>query len=125
VLRAAFRSAVQAPMLGLTLTLIASNLLFNIIANASFKISADSTTWRGLLFWQVIGNLAGLITVITLTWMLRFIPLRIAFPVTTGLTVIGVQVIAAAYLFGESISNAQWLGTFLIVVGIALISGWQ
>ncbi len=104
------------------ITLIGGNLIFNIVANASFKLSAASPTWRGFLTWQVIGNLAGLITVITLTWLLRYMPLHVAFPVTTGLTVIGVQLIAAGWFFHEPISSAQWLGTLLVILGIVLLS---
>ncbi len=103
--------------------LVGTNLLFNIIANASFKLSATSPTWRGFLTWQVVGNLAGFITVLTLTGLLRLIPLSIAFPLTTGLAVIGVQVVAARLFFHESVTPAQWLGTFLIVAGILIIGG--
>jgi multidrug transporter EmrE-like cation transporter len=106
-----------------TLVLFSANLLFNIIANASFKFSVTNPTWRSFLTWQVIGNIAGFITVLTLTGLLRFIPLHVAFPVTTGMTVIGVQVLAARLLFHEQVSPAQWLGTFLVVIGIMLIGG--
>lgn len=101
--------------------LTAANLLFNIAANASFKASADSRTWRDFLFWQIVGNLAGLITVLTLTGLLRYLPLHVAFPLTTGLMVIGVQVGAAHWIFHESISPSQWLGTGLVTAGILLI----
>lgn len=103
--------------------LIGGNLLFNIIANASFKLSAASPAWRGFLAWQLVGNLAGFITVLTLTGLLRFVPLHVAYPVTAGLAVIGVQVVAAGLFFHEPISPTQWLGTLLVVAGIALISG--
>ncbi len=101
--------------------LVIVNLAFNVLSNASFRISALSTTWRGLIIWQVVGNLAGLVTVITLTWMLRYLPLSVAFPLTTGLTVLGVQMVAASWIFREPISTTQWLGTLAIVVGIWLI----
>jgi multidrug transporter EmrE-like cation transporter len=101
--------------------LTGGNLLFNVISNASLKISADSRTWRPFLAWQVAGNLTGLITVLTLTALLRYLPLHVAFPLTMGLTVIGVQVLAAHGLFHESIGASQWLGTLLVVVGILLI----
>jgi multidrug transporter EmrE-like cation transporter len=104
--------------------LIGANLLFNIIANASFNISALSQNWSTFLSWQVVGNLAGLITVLTLTGLLRFIPLHIAYTVTAGLAVIGVQVVAAKWIFGEVVSATQWLGTFLVIAGI-LIIGWR
>ena len=105
------------------LALTAGNMVFNIIANASFRLAADSANWRGFLVWQVIGNLAGLITVLTLTGLLRFVPLHVAYPLTAGLAVLGVQVVAAALFFHETISSAQWLGTLLVVLGILLISG--
>ncbi len=101
--------------------LIAVNLVFNILANASFRISALSPTWRGLLAWQVVGNLAGLATVVTLTWLLRYMPLSVAFPLTTGLTVLGVQLVAASWIFHEPISERQWLGTLALVIGLWLI----
>jgi multidrug transporter EmrE-like cation transporter len=104
-----------------TTVLLLTNLIFNILANASFKYSAFSHDWHHFLAWQILGNLAGFITVITLTGLLRFIPLSVAFPVTTGLAVIGVQIASARFLFDEAVSPAQWLGTLLIVAGIWFI----
>jgi multidrug transporter EmrE-like cation transporter len=114
--------AMDAKAVIISLILILANLLFNILANVSFKYSAGGPTWREFLFWQVVGNLAGLITVITLTWLLRFIPLHIAFPVTTGLTVIGVSLVASHWIFKEEVTNGQFLGTLLVVLGIVLLS---
>ncbi len=107
----------------LVAALLIINLLFNIIANSSFKISAESVNLRGFLTWQVVGNLAGFITVLTLTGLLKFIPLHVAFPITTGLAVIGVQVVAGRMLFGETISLGRWLGSIFVVAGIVLLSG--
>jgi len=103
------------------LALVSANLLFNIIANASFRVSAFSPTWRSFLSWQVVGNLAGFITVLTLTGLLRYVPLRVAYPVTTGLAVLGVQVVAAGFLFREPVTPVQWLGTLFVAMGIVLI----
>ena len=103
--------------------LVGINLIFNIVANSSFKASAASHNWRHFIVWQVIGNLAGLVTVITLTWLLRFTPLSVAYPVTIGLAVIGVQVVGSRLIFGEAISSTQWLGTVLVVTGIIFIGG--
>lgn len=102
-------------------SLLITNLFFNILANASFKVSIANHDWSHFLVWQIIGNLAGFITVLTLTGLLLFIPLHVAFPITTGLAVIGVQIASAKYLFSEPVSAPQWLGTILIVVGILLI----
>jgi multidrug transporter EmrE-like cation transporter len=101
--------------------LIVGNLVFNIVAQASLKVSANSPNWRSFLVWQIAGNLAGFITVLTLTGLLRFIPLSVAYPLTVGLAVIGVQVAAARLLFHESVAPAQWLGTLLVAFGIVLI----
>lgn len=106
----------------LLLALTLANLLFNIIANGSFKISAGSSSLRGFLTWQVVGNLAGFITVLTLTGMLRSVPLHVAFPLTTGLAVIGVQMVSGRLFFGEQVSSLDWLGTFLVVAGILFLT---
>ncbi len=107
----------------LTVTLIVVNLLFNVLANVSFRYAAAASGWRGFLAWQVVGNLAGLITVVTLTLLLRHLPLHIAYPVTTGLALVGVQVVAALLWFQESISPREWAGAALIAVGVVLLSG--
>jgi multidrug transporter EmrE-like cation transporter len=107
--------------LAVTAVLIFGNLLFNIIANAGFKNSASSPNWNGFLIWQIVGNIAGFITVLTLTGLFRLIPVSVAYTVTTGLAVVGVQVIVARILFQEAISSGQWLGTAFVVIGIALI----
>jgi multidrug transporter EmrE-like cation transporter len=104
-------------------SLIFANLCFNVLANASFKFAALSDRWRVFLAWQIIGNLAGLVTVVTLTLLLRYLPLHVAFPLTTGLAVIGVQVFAALLLFRESIGPRDWVGTALVIAGVALLSG--
>lgn len=91
------------------------------MANASFKLSAASPGLRGFLAWQIVGNLAGFITVLTLTGLLRYLPLHVAYPITAGLAVVGVQVIAARWFFGEAISPGQWLGALFIIVGIVLV----
>jgi multidrug transporter EmrE-like cation transporter len=58
-----------------------------------------------------------------LTALLRFMPLHVAYPVTTGLAVLGVQVAAAGLIFHEPVSSTQWLGVLLIIVGVVLVSG--
>lgn len=108
----------QATVIGGLLVL---NLAFNILANTGFKLSALALNWKGFLGWQVIGNLSGFITVLTLTGLLRHLPLSLAYPLTTGLAIIGVQLVAARLIFHEAISPGQWLGTLLIVAGIWLI----
>ena len=98
--------------------LIALNVLFTIVANAAFRVSARSATWSGVLTWQIVGNLAGLVTVVSLTGLLRYLPLTVAFPVTTGMGILGVQLVGARWLFNESVDLTQWAGAMLIGLGI-------
>lgn len=101
--------------------LVALHVLFNILANVALRISARGGTWTDVLVWQIAGNLAGLVTVITLTVLLRYLPLGIAFPVTTGASIIAVQVVAARWIFDEPIGATQWAGASLIVLGVFLV----
>ena len=77
------------------------NMVFNILGNASFKLSALAANWKGLVGWQVAGNLAGLVTVLTLTGLLKFLPLHVAQPMVQGLAIIGVQIVAAKLFFRD------------------------
>ena len=101
--------------------LLLLNLVFNILGNASFKLSALAPNWKGLVGWQVAGNLAGFVTVLTLTGLLKYLPLHVAQPMVQGLAIIGVQIVASKLFFHEAISPAQWIGMLLIVGGIVLI----
>jgi len=105
----------------MTGALIALNVLFTIVANAAFRVSARSGTWSGVVTWQIVGNLAGLVTVVSLTALLRYLPLTVAFPVTTGMGILGVQLVGARWLFNESVDLTQWAGAMLIGLGIFLI----
>ncbi len=105
----------------LIIGLLFLNMVFNILGNASFKLSALAANWKGLVGWQVVGNLAGLVTVLTLTGLLKYLPLHVAQPMVQGLAIIGVQLVASRLFFHETISPTQWIGMAVIVAGIFLI----
>jgi multidrug transporter EmrE-like cation transporter len=107
-----------------TTVLVGLNVACSIVANAAFRVSARGATWGDFVTWQVLGNLAGFVTVLTLTGLLRYAPLSIAFPVTTGMSILGVQIVAARWLFNEPIGAVQWAGSLLIAVGIFLVQRW-
>ena len=98
------------------------NVTMNIAASASFKMSAGGADWRAFTIWQIAGNLAGFITVLALTALLRYLPVSVAVPATMGLSIIGVQIVTAALFFHEKITLTQWLGTSLIIAGIYLVA---
>jgi multidrug transporter EmrE-like cation transporter len=101
--------------------LLLLNMIFNIVGNASFKLSTLAENWKGLVGWQVVGNLAGFVTVLTLTGLLKYLPLHVAQPMVQGLAILGVQIVAARLFFHEIISPTQWIGMALIVAGIIFI----
>ncbi len=102
---------------------LGTHVACNIVAALAFRYAALSASALSFLAWQIVGNLAGLATVLAVTVLLRFLPLSLAYPVTTGLSVIGVQVVAARFLLHESLPPHVWLGTALIVIGILLVGG--
>jgi multidrug transporter EmrE-like cation transporter len=101
--------------------LVLMNMIFNVLGNSCFKLSALAPNWKGLVGWQVVGNLAGLVTVLTLTGLLKYLPLHVAQPMVQGISIIAVQIMAARLFFHETISPTQWLGMLAIVAGIVLI----
>ena len=93
-----------------------------VTSNVGFKLSAESHNWRGFLAWQVVGNFAGFLGVISFTLLLKFIPLYLAYGIFMGLGFLAVQVVAARLIFKEPIRSVQWIGVTLILVGIFLIA---
>ena len=71
----------------------------------------------------MVGNLAGFLTAVALTVLLRAVPLSVPCPITTGLAVIAVEVIAARLVLHESLPLRVWSGTNLIVLGILFVGG--
>ena len=101
--------------------LILSHMGLATLAGMGFKLSAASTTVRSFWLWQIAGNIAGFSSVLILTALMRLVPLHVAYAVTQGLAVVGVQVFAARLMLREMIQPGQWLGTGLVIAGIVLI----
>ena len=77
---------------------------------------------QGFVWWQVVGNLAGFLSVIAFTFVLRLISLHLAFAVTAAFGVALVQVLGAHFLFHETSTSWQWFGVALITSGIFIVS---
>lgn len=107
---------------GFILALIVINLLCILFSQVSFKRSALCSNWKEILRWQIIGNVLGFISVLSLTALLKFIPLHHATAISMGLGFVFVQVIGARLIFHESVSKMSWTGAGLIVAGIVLVS---
>ena len=105
-----------------TFLLLVANLCANTGAHMCLKLSATRTRVRSFLLWQVLGNLGGFLGVLAYTALLHDLSLHVAYPLTEGLTAIGVQFVGSVIVFREKISALTWAGTGLILAGIILFS---
>ena len=102
--------------------LLLGNLTANTAAHICLKLSAGGKGTRRFLFWQVLGNLAAFLGVLAFTALLRGTSLHVAYPLTEGLTAVGVQLVGGMLVLKEKISPLVWVGTSLILSGILLFS---
>jgi multidrug transporter EmrE-like cation transporter len=91
-------------------------------AHIFFKRSAEPHGMKAFIRWQVAGNCAAFLGVLAYTALLRGMTLHVAYPLTEGLTAIGVQLVASIAVFRERIPPLAWAGTGLVLSGIVLFS---
>lgn len=99
----------------------AGNVLATVAANALLKLSAEAASLWPFLLFQVAGNLLGLLGVLAYTGLIRKMPMHVAFPLTRGLCVLGVQLGAAALFFREPVTPRHLAGAALVTAGIVLV----
>jgi multidrug transporter EmrE-like cation transporter len=102
--------------------LVLGHTFFNILGNICFKLSAEGQGWWAFWIWQIAGNLSAFTGTMSYTFSMRFLPLHVAYPLTQGLSVLGVTLIAARLVFNETILPLHWLGILFIAGGIVLLS---
>lgn len=105
-----------------TLLLLLANAAANTGAHVSLKRSAVSRGVKLFLLWQLIGNLAAFLGTLAYTAILHGTSLHVAYPLTEGLSAVGVQIVGSMILFRERIPPLAWAGTGLILSGIVLFS---
>jgi multidrug transporter EmrE-like cation transporter len=101
---------------------ILGHTLFNTIAITCLKVSAQASTAWIFIIWQAVGNFSSFIGALSYTMSMRSLPLHVAYPLTQGLSVLGVTLISSQIIFNEYIALHQWCGIFLVIMGIFLIS---
>ena len=104
----------------MTWVLLAVNLVANTGAHLCFKLSSGRTG-KAFWMWQIFGNLSAFVGVLTFTALIRLLGLHTAFPLTLGLTALGVQVAGSIFFFKESPGLRAWVGTSLVIGGVLLI----
>jgi multidrug transporter EmrE-like cation transporter len=91
------------------------------LANTLLAFSAHAGEVWPFIFLQIAGNLAGFIGILAYTGLLRTLPLHVAFPLSRGAAVIGVQLIASFIIFHESFKPTEIAGTVAVVAGVVLV----
>ena len=92
----------------------------NTAAHIFFKRSALGSGARHFVTWQVVGNLVSFGGLACYTVLLKRMPLHTAYPVTEGLTSIGVLAVGSILVYRERIRPLAWAGAALVMAGIAL-----
>jgi multidrug transporter EmrE-like cation transporter len=96
-------------------------LVFVTSANIFLKLSADANGVWMFVAMQAAGNLAGFVGILAYTGLLRTLPLHIAFPLSRGLVVLGVQLAASLLVFHEVFRPTEAVGAGLVAAGIIVV----
>ena len=100
---------------------LACYLVFVTAANILLKFSTQAReTWLFLALLAA-GNIAGFVGVLVYTGLLRTLPLHVAFPLSRGLVVMGVQLVGALLVFHETFRVTEAVGAILVTAGILLV----
>lgn len=103
-------------------TLVVTNQIFNVGSTVGFALSGLAATGGRFVLWQAVGSVFGLGAQVTFAGLVRYLSLSLANAIGIGLAFVSAQVFAAFFLFHESFSPAQWLGTGLVFAGILCIA---
>ncbi len=96
-------------------------LLFVTGANILLKFSAGANGVLPFILFQAGGNLAGFAGVLAYTGLLRTLPLHVAFPLSRGFAILGVQVGASILVFHETFRLTEAAGAVLVAAGIIFV----
>jgi multidrug transporter EmrE-like cation transporter len=96
-------------------------LVFVTGANIFLKLSADASSLLPFITMQIAGNLAGFVGILAYTGLMRTLPLHVAFPLTRGLVVLGIQLVAALLVFHEAFRLTEGAGAVLVTAGIVCV----
>lgn len=98
------------------------SIVFNVLTNAGFKLSAVNENIPSKRWGFFAGALVfGLLNSFYFTESLKTIPLQIASAIFFSLTIIGLFLVSHFY-FGEAFTVKGLLGGAFIIVGVILVS---
>ena len=100
---------------------LAATIVFQSAAHICLRFSArPSSVWMFFVL-QSVGNLAGLVGILTYTGLLTKLPLHVGFPLTQGLVALGVLLVGSLCIFRESFKRNQIIGCALVFAGVILL----
>ena len=99
---------------------LAATIVFQSAAHIFLRSSRPSSAGMCILLLSV-GNVAGLVGVLTYTGLLKKLPLHLGFPLTQGLVAIGVLLVGSLCIFRESFTSNQLVGCSLVLAGVILL----
>jgi small multidrug resistance pump len=97
-------------------------LVFVTGANIILKLSAQANALWPFVLLQAAGNLIGFGGVLAYTGLLRTLPLHVAFPLSRGLVILGIQLAASLLVFHESLKPTEAIGALLVTAGIVFVA---
>jgi multidrug transporter EmrE-like cation transporter len=100
---------------------LVATVVFQSAAHICLKSSAGASSVWMFCVLQSIGNLAGLVGVLTYTGLLQKLPLHLGFPLTQGFVAIGVLLVGSFCIFHESFTRNQIIGCILVLAGVISI----
>lgn len=87
-----------------------------------FKYASGASGLKSTLLWFLGAGVAGTVSMLLYTFILRYIPLHVGYAILFGLGFVVVQVVAARLILKESVSVLQWIGGAVVVAGILMVA---
>jgi multidrug transporter EmrE-like cation transporter len=104
-----------------TALFLACYCIFVTAANSLLKLSANAHGVVPFLLYQAGGNLAGLAGILVYTGLMRRMPLHLAFPLSRGAGVLGVQLVASMLIFHEAFRPTEVAAMAVVAAGIIVV----
>jgi len=87
-----------------------------------FKYASGAQNLKSTVLWFLGAGVAGTVSMVLYTWLLRHLPLHVGYAALFGLGFVVVQVVAAKLILKEAVSPLQWIGGAVMVAGIFMIA---
>ncbi|GEM_PF-5857215 len=105
-----------------TIGLAVAALLTLTASQIGFKYASGADGLKNTILWLVGAGVAGTVSMLLYTLLLKHIPLHVGYAILYGLGFVLIQVVAAKFILKEPVSLMQWIGGAVMVAGIAMVA---